>query len=171
MRKDYGKVTSFRMDKDATKLLDECFDMLNIYGTSMNAKMDNFIHRTHGSLTELKDIRKKLEERDKEIKELKKSVPSILEQKQSDKVETKIPSIPIQKVEAPTSPPERVVYDPKEHALQEKIEQPKPGECLRGIRTAQWNIACDSCRTLHRQDYLKCEAPQKPKGTIPLKQW
>ena len=50
------------------------------------------------------------------------------------------------------------------------IEEAKASECLRGIKTAQWDIACRTCRKLHFIDYKRCTAPQKPKG-LPLKQW
>jgi Site-specific recombinase XerD len=51
-----------------------------------------------------------------------------------------------------------------------KVEQPKSDKCLRGIRSFQWDVQCEICKLRHTADYVKCDAPQKPKG-LPLKRW
>jgi len=48
-----------------------------------------------------------------------------------------------------------------------EIEKPKPGECLRKVRTFQWDVQCKVCIDRHPSDYAKCDAPQNPKGQTP----
>lgn len=84
-------------------------------------------------------------------------------------------------IEQPTKS-EPVIYTPKPKSSEvsmrqpeepKEIEKPKPGECLRKIRTFQWDVQCKTCRDRHPLDYAKCDAPQKPEGQVqyPLKRW
>ena len=120
---NYGKVKTFRLDKEDEKLLNECFDMLNVIGNNFNRKMVTFIMAAHARLKEIEGLqekvgtqRNKLKEQDKEIMLLKTQVPATpaIMEKPSE-VEPVTPTQTTQKDEAskePTSIREPVKFSP-----------------------------------------------------------
>jgi hypothetical protein len=158
MTKDYGQVKTFRLQKNDEKLLNECFEMLTIMSGSFNSKIPRLIYGVHKGLEELQTLRKKVKDQEEQIKELNKKIP--LEVKEIEK-----PKPPKSEAVTPTQTTQKLAA-----AKEEPSKEIKPGECLRGIRSFQWDVQCKICRDRHPSDYAKCDAPQKPKG-LPLKRW
>ena len=71
----------------------------------------------------------------------------------------------------PISKPPLMQHRQRFKEMVEKTEfkqpEPKRDECVRGLKVTQWDIACGNCRTMHKLDYVKCDAPQKPKIQMP----
>jgi len=176
MKKDYGKVKSFRVDKQDEKLLNECFDMAMVNGDSFNAKMSYFIGRVHSRLKEIKDLQRRILDKEKvitaqeiEIRELKKQVPSpIKESKKPQPTENEVVTIPNSIKSSEVSKP--VVYDPKEHhSLEKKIEQPMPKRWDTPVKPKddliscpyrdEWvhRVKCETCKAMRFKVYTDCQ--------------
>jgi len=131
--KDYGKVKTFRLDKNYEKLLNECFSLLNIKPDKFNVAMRSFIERTHRQLRDNDRLHTQIEQQATQIKELE------------------------SKLRANHS---HVLTVQKPKTLMKPTDEPK-AECVRGLKTSQWQYACKICRDRHPLDYAKCNAPQK----------
>jgi hypothetical protein len=71
---NYGKVKTFRLDKDDEKLLNECFKMLNVPSDKFSPMMSTFIRAAYRRLEEIKNLREKVDSQSKEIKDQERQI-------------------------------------------------------------------------------------------------
>ena len=170
MKKNYGRVKSFRLDKNDETLLNECFEILIIASDSFNANMSTFINRVHKGLEELTDLRKKVKDQQQQIKELNKKIP-----------------LPIEEIEKPQPPksedesPTQIMQKPR---VSKKIEKPKPTRETVKLSADGQSVLCKGAYYNNYVDYKICNVCQdkecevkkgtvklKPRNSIRLKRW
>jgi len=94
----YGKVKTFRLDKQHENLLNECFDLLNVKEDKFNVAMRSFIEKAHTQLTAITGLKRTLEQQTSRIKELESEKP------QPTKSEAFTPTKTMQKREVTMKP-------------------------------------------------------------------
>lgn len=181
MRKEYGKVKGFRIDKEDEKLLNECFDMLHITDNSFNAKMPKLINAIHKQLQEKKDYKEKLEQKEKELEELKAKIPT---SPSREEMEDLFKKFEVPKVEAVT-PTQKVKKRKVTKEEPKPIEKPKPlhesvklssdGRVVlcKGPFYDQWvnPKICGNCNDAECEIKKGTVAFTKQKNELPLKRW
>jgi hypothetical protein len=165
MRKEYGKVKGFRIDKETEKLLNECFEMLSIQHGSFNAKMPRLINEIHKGLEELQDLRKKVQDQENQIRELNKKIPlevKEIEKPQPPKSEAITPTQATQKPQVATSTREQVKFSPDGLSV-----------LCKGPYYNQWigSTICAICQDQECEIKKKTVAFPKRKMNLHLKQW
>jgi hypothetical protein len=175
---NYGKVKSFRLDKEDEKLLNECFDILNVSGSSFNRKMVTFIMATHARLKEIKGLQEKVDTQKQKIKEQDKEImllqtqipppvtPTIMEK--PSEVEPVTPTQTTQKVEVSKEEPK---------PIREAVKFSSDGMSVqcKGIYYNNW-VGKEICAVCQDKE---CEIKkgtvtfpkQKPRTQYPLKRW
>jgi hypothetical protein len=147
---NYGKVKTFRLDKDDEKLLNECFKMLNVPSDKFSPMMSTFIRAAYRRLEEIKNLREKVDSQTKEIKEQERQIWE--REREITLLQPSTPAAP-----AIMEEPNKVEDDPKKAREREFALA-----CKRDVETDNWEGACKYCERAYPSIYDSCDAPQKP---------
>mgnify|MGYP001462334903 CR=1 FL=1 len=152
MRKDYGKVKCFRLDKDDEKLLNECIDILHITKESFNQQMSVLIPAIHSKLKEMGRLETKVKQLEQEVKKLEK-VQKEVSIKSTEQIKKPVTPSTLQ----PTQKEKPLVLNTNPDV----IWCPDKEEWLHKVK-------CDVCKTIHFTVFKDCQDKRLKNPNDPL---